>query len=202
MSTFVQPFQISQDFNELLAEEAAAKANLQNIGSRKKEERSHFAPQMRGLIAMFNFTEDELFPKPEKKVASVDKDYSPDYFFRDPGTGEEWDGKGKRPAYLSGKKKTNNFRIYHATGTRFAPVVNPNLAQPELATARVGDQSASENTVAPVAPVALSAPIAEPPGIASAITAQPAASPIALTGDHSASAFEPNASARVVAIPS
>lgn len=198
MTAFVQPFQISEDINQLLAQKAAAKAQLENADTRLHEGRTQYIPQLRGLIAMFDFTADELFPKPEKKAVVVDKDYSPDYFFRDPETGEEWDGKGKRPGYLSGKKKTEKFRIYHATGTKFAPVVKHTTAQNESASSVVSTPLA----VALTAPVAAAMPEAQSLGVASADYHQPAMASAAITVDHSASALQTNASAETAAIPS
>jgi DNA-binding protein H-NS len=201
MSAFVQPFQISEDINQLLAQKAAAKAQLENADLRLSEGRTQYIPQLRGLIAMFDYTAEELFPKPEKKAVVVDKDYSPDYFFRDPETGAEWDGKGKRPGFLSKKKKTDDFRIYHATGTKYPPVVKPALVQGNSSSSGVSSPLA----VAPTAPpVAAAMPEAQTLGVASALHHQPAmtvaALPVAV--DHSTSVLQINASAEATALPS
>jgi DNA-binding protein H-NS len=190
MSAFVQPFQISPNVNELLAEQAAAEAILKNVRSRLSTEREHYIPQLRELITMFSFTEEDLFPKPEKKGGS-DKDYNADYFYRDPETNEEWDGKGKRPAFLARKKKTDDFRIYHATGTKFAPVVKSAPAQTELATGSADVQSVPSLAVAPVA----AAPSSEPTGTPSVITPQPDAASIPDIVEHPATALHASAGA-------
>jgi DNA-binding protein H-NS len=201
MTTFAQSLQISLNFNELLAEKAAAQAKVDSIGSRLNEERRHHIPQLRNLIALFEFTAEELFPKPEKKVAVVDKDYSPDYFFRDPETGAEWDGKGKRPDFLRGKKKTDGFRIYHTTGTKFAPVVKRSSVQSDSPSSTVH----APLTVVPTAPPVVAAtPAPQSLGVASADHHQPAMTiaAVPVTVDYSTSALQTDVSVEAAAIPS
>lgn len=116
----------SSNIAELLFKKAELEASLKKNEEDLNADRPLFIAQVHQLVKTFCITKEEAFPPTKKEQkAPVDKDYSADYFFRDPKTGEEWDGKGKRPAYLSGKKKTEDFRIYHATGTKSAPVVKP-----------------------------------------------------------------------------
>jgi DNA-binding protein H-NS len=170
MSAFVQPFQISPSTTSLLSEEADIQAKLESIRSRLKNERAQCLPQLRQLIAKLGFSEDEIFPVPDKKKASVDKDYNPEYSYRNSETGEEWDGKGKRPAFLNRKKKTDDFRIYHATGTKYPPVASTKfaVAQSEMATSDL----AADSAVMPAEKVSANAAVA-----ADSVVASIAASP-------------------------
>jgi DNA-binding protein H-NS len=174
--------------------EAAVKKNKQGLNL----DRHLFIDHVHELIKTFDIRKTEAFP-PIGKSAIVDKDYSPDYFFRDPKTGEEWDGKGKRPGYLSGKKKTNDFRIYHATGTKFAPVVKPSPAKSEFASAG----GMSPLTIVPTAPIVVAVmPEPQSPDVRPADHHQPvrASSPVSI--DQSASDLHTHATAEAAAIPS
>ncbi|QJD91250.1 H-NS histone family protein [Duganella dendranthematis] len=124
-----------------VADLLAKKAELEALAKKNQEDlyvdRPLFIAQVRELIKTFGITKVEAFPPSKDKQAIVDKDYSLDYFFRDPTTGEEWDGKGKRPSFLSKKKKTDDFRIYHATNTKFPPVAKSVPSPVESATSAV-----------------------------------------------------------------
>ncbi|MBG6223364.1 hypothetical protein IWX79_004332 [Janthinobacterium sp. CAN_S1] len=131
-SSIAVPSYIANLFAEFQAAETAHKQAKERLNT----SRHIVIAQVHTLIAVFDITADESYPAEIKKKSVVDKDYSPDYFFRDMKTDEEWDGKGKkRPAFLAGKKKLDDYKIYHATGTKTPPVANvkPAAAQNEVA---------------------------------------------------------------------
>lgn len=188
----------SSNVADLLAKKAELEASLKMNDDALNADRHLFIAQVHQLVKVFRITKDEAFPPSKEKAVVVDKDYSPDYFFRNPDTGEEWDGKGKRPAYLSGKKKTEKFRIYHATGTKFAPVVKTTSAQNES----TSSVASTPLAIAPTAPFAAAMPEAQSLDVASANNHQPAMASAAITVDHSASALQTNASVETAASPS
>lgn len=146
----------------LLAKKAEMEAALKKLQEELNADRPQFIAQVREWIVMFDIKKEEAYPPAGKETKEqVDKDFSTEYFYRDTKTGEEWNGKGKRPAFLHGKKKLEPFRIYHATGTNEAPTqtttaspAEPDSAvsqaevNPVVATNAVSQMAQSESNIA------------------------------------------------------
>jgi len=95
---------MSQSLKELLQQrEAIEKA----IAEARQNEISAAVTQVRGLVAEYGLTVQDVFPgragragAPKSAVSKVAAKY------RDPATGQTWTGRGKAPKWIEGKDRT------------------------------------------------------------------------------------------------
>jgi hypothetical protein len=182
----------SSNIADLLFKKAELVALLKKNEEDLNVDRPVFIAQVHQLIKAFTITKEEAFPPNKKEPkAPVHKYFSSDYFYRDHKTGEEWDGMGKkRPAFLLNKRNTEEFRIYHATGTKLPPVVKHIVAQPVATSSGV------------TVPPEVAMPVTESPNVASVGHHQPVAVADPIAADQSVSALQASAVVEAAPIPS
>lgn len=89
-----------------LAELLAQRETLEKaIHEARQEEIKEAVATIRGLVAQFDLTQQDVFPtrggrKPEGQKRTV----APKY--RDPETGATWTGRGKAPKWIEGKDRS------------------------------------------------------------------------------------------------
>lgn len=86
-------------YRELLAQREALE---QQISELKTKERGEKLGEIRELIALYEFTPDELFGK-AKHGPKAKAQVAPKY--RDPNSGATWSGRGKPPAWIAGQDR-------------------------------------------------------------------------------------------------
>jgi DNA-binding protein H-NS len=94
---------MSQSLKELLQQrEALEKA----IAEARKNEIASAVAQVRGLVAQYGLTVQDVFPGRGGK-ASAEKSGSSKVAakYRDPATGQTWTGRGKAPKWIDGKDR-------------------------------------------------------------------------------------------------
>lgn len=89
---------------ELLAQREELDKIIQE--TRKKEADAALA-KVQQLIAEFEFTQENVFPKQPPRSGTT-KRVTPKY--RDPQTGQTWSGRGKAPKWIQGRER-NEFLI-------------------------------------------------------------------------------------------
>ncbi|MDN7934621.1 MULTISPECIES: H-NS histone family protein [Burkholderia cepacia complex] len=89
-------------YQELLAQRAALELEIQTA---RAGERSTALNEVKRLVDEFNLSTREIFGVSK---APTRKPAEPRY--RDPGTGATWSGRGRPPAWIDGKDRTQ-FRI-------------------------------------------------------------------------------------------
>jgi DNA-binding protein H-NS len=82
-------------YKDLLAQHAQL---LAQIAAAKSEVRAEALAQARVLIADFNLSSKELFPKATKRRSVVR--------YKHPQTGATWSGRGRPPAWIEGQDRT------------------------------------------------------------------------------------------------
>ncbi|AKM45403.1 histone [Burkholderia contaminans] len=85
-------------YKELLAQRAAIDAKIEAV---KSEERSTALKEVKRLVGEFAFSTREIFGVSKARTR---KAAEPRY--RDPGTGATWSGRGRPPAWIAGKDRT------------------------------------------------------------------------------------------------
>ena len=85
-------------FQELLAQRAALETEIQTA---KAEERSTKLKEIKRLVDEFAFSTREIFGTSKVRTR---RPVQPRY--RDPGTGATWSGRGRPPAWIDGKDRT------------------------------------------------------------------------------------------------
>ncbi len=85
-------------FHELLAQRAALETEIQTA---KAEERSTALTEVKRLVDKFAFSTREIFGtnKTRKRQPAEPR-------YRDPGTGAMWSGRGRTPAWIDGKDRS------------------------------------------------------------------------------------------------
>ncbi len=86
-------------YKDLLAQRATLEAQIE---AARKSEIGSAVQQIKGLIATYGLTQDDIFPQAKAKStrASIDPKY------RDPETGQTWTGRGKPPAWIKDKDRS------------------------------------------------------------------------------------------------
>ncbi|MGK8198486.1 H-NS histone family protein [Burkholderia cepacia] len=85
-------------YQELLAQRAALETEIQTA---KAGERSTALKEVKRLVDEFTFSTREIFGVSKARTR---KPAEPRY--RDPGTGATWSGRGRPPAWIDGKDRT------------------------------------------------------------------------------------------------
>nr|WP_249181090.1 H-NS histone family protein [Burkholderia cenocepacia] len=85
-------------FQELLAQRAALETEIQTA---KAEERSTKLKEIKRLVDEFAFSTREIFGTSKVRTRQP---VQPRY--RDPGTGATWSGRGRPPAWIDGRDRT------------------------------------------------------------------------------------------------
>ena len=88
-------------YKELLVQQQALNRQIEEA---RETELAEAKAKVRGLIAQFDLTLQDVFPKSSqrggKKIGSV----APKY--RNPQTGATWSGRGKPPLWIAGKERS------------------------------------------------------------------------------------------------
>jgi len=95
---------MSQSLKELLEQrEALEKA----IAEARKNEIASAVAQVRGIVAQYGLTAQDVFPGRAAK-AGADKAATAKVAakYRDPATGQTWTGRGKAPKWIDGKDRS------------------------------------------------------------------------------------------------
>ncbi|MBN3835171.1 H-NS histone family protein [Burkholderia sp. Ac-20344] len=85
-------------YQELLAQRAAIDAEIQAV---QAEERSTVLKEVKRLVDEFTFSTREIFG-----VSKARQRKTAEPRYRDPGTGATWSGRGRPPAWIDGKDRT------------------------------------------------------------------------------------------------
>lgn len=88
---------MSTSYKELLAQREALEAQIQ---AARKQEVSDVVAKVRGLVADYGLTAEDIFTSKRKSKVSVSE---PKY--RDPSTGKTWTGRGKPPDWIKGQNR-------------------------------------------------------------------------------------------------
>lgn len=94
---------MSISYKDLLAQRAELENKIQLA---RKAELSDAVSKVRNLVAEYELTEDDVFPKNGGKKVKIEGAVSkvaPK--FRDPATGATWTGRGKAPLWIMGKDR-------------------------------------------------------------------------------------------------
>lgn len=86
-------------YKDLLAQRATLEAQIE---AARKSEIGTAVQQIKGLIATYGLTQDDIFPQAKAKATrgSIDPKY------RDPETGQTWTGRGKPPVWIKDKDRS------------------------------------------------------------------------------------------------
>lgn len=177
MTTSLPNLEISPELADLIVKRDTAKATFDQVEILWARERVGIIEGIQGWIREFKIKSNELYPATPKKKVPADKDYSPDYFYRDPVTGEEWDGKGKkRPKFLHGKKKLDSYRIHYSAAPQ-APE-NSILTVETIGNAALTKADESIDASALQATVARDPAVSEPEAASTAVLVQDSAASV------------------------
>ena len=88
-------------YKELLAQREALE---QQIAAARKAELAGAIQEARKLIEAFALTESDIFSTAKQKRSKVGSTVVPKY--RDPSTGQTWTGRGKPPAWIKDKDRS------------------------------------------------------------------------------------------------
>jgi len=88
-------------YKELLAQREALE---QQIAAARKAEVADAVQEIRNLIAAFDLTPDDIFSPAKQKRAIAASQVAPKY--RDPASGQTWTGRGKPPAWIKDKDRS------------------------------------------------------------------------------------------------
>lgn len=88
-------------YKELLKQREALE---QQIGEARRRELSDAVSQVRGLVAEFGLTADDVFP-PAKATRTATGGAKVAPKFRDPATGNTWTGRGKAPKWIQNEDR-------------------------------------------------------------------------------------------------
>ncbi|WP_175719143.1 H-NS family nucleoid-associated regulatory protein [Burkholderia anthina] len=94
-------------YQELLAQRAALETEIQTA---RAGERSTALKEVKRLVDEFNFSTREIFGVSKVRTRKLAE---PRY--RDPSTGATWSGRGRPPAWIDGKDRTQ-FQIAAPAG--------------------------------------------------------------------------------------
>ena len=98
---------MSQSLKDLLQQREALE---QAIAQARKNEISAAVAQVRGLVAEYGLTAQDIFPGRVGKAAAPKQAGKVAAKYRDPATGQTWTGRGKAPKWIDGKDR-NQFLI-------------------------------------------------------------------------------------------
>ena len=86
-------------YKDLLAQRATLEAQIE---AARKSEIGTAVQQIKGLIATYGLTQNDIFPQAKAKASrgSVEPKY------RDPETGQTWTGRGKPPVWIKDKDRS------------------------------------------------------------------------------------------------
>lgn len=86
-------------YKDLLAQRATLEAQIE---AARRNEVSSAVQQIKGLIATYELTRDDIFQQSKSKAtrATVDPKY------RDPATGQTWTGRGKPPTWIKDQDRS------------------------------------------------------------------------------------------------
>ena len=73
------------------------------IAEARQREISQAVSQVRGLVAEFGLTAQDVFPAGKARAAGTGAKVAAK--FRDPATGKTWTGRGKAPKWIDGKDR-------------------------------------------------------------------------------------------------
>lgn len=82
-------------YKELLKQRDALE---QQIGEARKRELSDAVTKVRGLVAEYALTAEDVFPPARSRATSQSGKVAPKY--KNPATGETWTGRGKAPKWI------------------------------------------------------------------------------------------------------
>ncbi|MDD2546387.1 MAG: H-NS histone family protein [Burkholderiaceae bacterium] len=88
------------NLKELLQQREALE---QQIGEARRSEMAQALNQVRGLVAEFGLTVEDVFPSTRTRSASAGTKVAPKY--RDPATGQTWTGRGKAPKWIANQNR-------------------------------------------------------------------------------------------------
>ena len=91
----------TSSYKELLAQREALE---QQIAAARKAEVSGAVQEVRALIEAFSLSLEDIFPPAKQKRTTSASPVAPKY--RDPETGQTWTGRGKPPAWIKDKNRS------------------------------------------------------------------------------------------------
>ena len=86
---------------ELIAQRDSLNAQIAELQNR---DRLDAITQIRGLMAQFGLTDEDIADRPRKTSVSAGRKVAPKY--RDPVSGKTWTGRGVAPTWIAGKDRS------------------------------------------------------------------------------------------------
>ncbi|RYH29952.1 MAG: H-NS histone family protein [Alcaligenaceae bacterium] len=93
---------MTTSYKDLLKQREALE---QQIGEARRRELSDAIAQVRGLIAEYGLTAQDIFPAGRSSTRSSTSGTKVAPKYRDPATGQTWTGRGKAPKWIQNENR-------------------------------------------------------------------------------------------------